>query len=62
MVSPVYTAPANLLGLDRRPLPSPSLVQLNGDKTILAAYPCLDFRILHAGVIADSAEVAKINL
>ncbi len=55
-------APANLLGLNRRPLPAPALVQFDGDKTILAADPCLDFRILHATVIADSAEVAKVNL
>jgi hypothetical protein len=43
-------------------LPAPALVQLDGDKMILAADPCLDLRILHAAVIADSAEVAKIKL
>jgi hypothetical protein len=43
-------ATANFLSLDRRPLPSPSLVQLDGDKAILA------------GVIADFAEIAKLNL
>ena len=45
-----------------RPLPAPALVQLDSDKTILAADPCLDFRILHTAVIADSAEIAKVKL